>query len=671
MPRQSTSQGPSAPPGIIASPEELALYRKKFGEDRVKVDEPTPFQTNVLLRWEKEIFCGGGKFGGKSWTARAFLLKGNPDKPNYDKGGNPLLVNQSYVFSDDYRATILRRNQIDLDDFIQKFTLMVRPYGGVFASGKFTFPRISRATIAVGHLADRDSWQKYIGVENVRLVIEEAALIPEFGLYEQMLTTCRSINPELRAQILITSNAGGPGTSWLIERFYEAKNADGNIVPPGQTIYDEGPDPFDSTKTVTTTRVFMFSTMRDNPHAEKDPSYKATMATLKDEKLRKAYIHGEWRVFTGQYFQTWDIAHHTIAPSDPRAELQPWYPRIGSIDVGAAHETAVYVAAQLPTRQHLVYKEMCVSGFSSYVVVGYEIGRMVKDELEKLPSHSITFFISHDAFAKRHGTESKCIAEMLAVGIAKVVGPDLVHIPDLVIEQLKKSAESENRELSEEALESIRRTRRSGIVLRRALPDRVIGWSYCREALRIERIGPEAPAYDPRLAQALLLFDQDKYEEYERLYRLIKVESLPKCLILWEKGRTDLGCPRLVEAIPKARHYPMDQPGKDPEDVDKHHFRGMDSLDSWRYLEVGINELQMDEPYESWRDRSVGRIVQAEPDLEYRDKVMINRMLESAWEERNRGAAATLIIPRKSSRKRHEAWVRQLGSWEDKIKGRI
>src|SRR4051812_46646284 len=84
--------------GLIISPGTLGAYKSKFGDDHVKVETPTPFQNSVLLRREKEIALLGGKFGGKSWVARAFLLKGNTHLPNFDRQKNSILVNQSYIY---------------------------------------------------------------------------------------------------------------------------------------------------------------------------------------------------------------------------------------------------------------------------------------------------------------------------------------------------------------------------------------------------------------------------------------------------------------------------------------------------------------------------------------------------------------------------------------------
>jgi hypothetical protein len=689
------AQQPPSRAGLIISSADVDHYKRAYG-DRITLETPSEFQSRVLLREEKEIGLLGGKFSGKSWVARAFLLKGNPDKPDFDPStGQPILTNQSYIFNPNYRGLILRKNQVDLTDFITKFSVLCKPYGGVYRNSHFEFPA-SGAYIDCGHLADKDAWQKYIGNEYVRMVLEEAALIGDFSLYEQMLTCCRTIDTSMRPQLLLTSNAGGPGTSWLIERFYEAKDSDGNIIPPGNPIHDVVPDPYDpSAPPVITTRIFMFSTMQDNPHARNDPSYLATMANLKDEKLRAAYLHGDWKVFTGTYFQSFRPrgphpgeplnACHVIPANSPQALSLPyWTPVVGSLDVGYAHESAAYWARLTPSRQHHIYREF-VTNQSSFIQIGLELAKRSMEDLNRLPSHSITFWISHDAFHNRQGSDGKSIAELLMIGAAKILGHKAVHCPELNIIDLKRREDAGDPiwirdEDRQEAFRKLLSTRAAGITFRRANPDRVIGWQYCRESLVWEHYGLEHPPYDPSVATYLLHNHPDQYELYESFYANLQLPTLPKLIIhgpaklkngIYDPSGEDVqstGCPRLIDAIPKARHYPLDSPGKSPEDVDKTHFKGMDSLDSWRYLEMGLTETLPEEPYESFRDRNVESAIlhlQATAQLtpgqspDGRTLVMMNRILEANWANRT-SSGQMFNIPRKSRARHHKAFLENL-----------
>jgi hypothetical protein len=655
---------------LFSSPHELNRLKAQYGDNLRVAWEPTPFQTNVLLRLEKEIGLFGGKFSGKSEVARMFLVKGNPDLPDSDPDGNPLWINRSYVYHPNYYATVLRRNQVDLDEFLSKAKLRYEPFRGEWKNGRFEFP--SGAKINCGHLADRDSWMKYIGIENVRFVIEEAALIPDFGLYEQIKSCCRSVWPEMRPQILLTSNFGGPGTYWILEQFIDAADEDGNIYPPGTPIHTKVEDPIHPGQYLTDTKIWMFSTMRDNPYAENDPSYRATMASLTDEKLRRAYIEGDWRALTGPYFDQFrpkgpigneppQARHVYPAGHEALPRRQSWYHQWGSIDVGHRHQTAVHWYYYTPQGQTVVEEEFGASG-TSYVQIGLEIGRRTLQRLKDSPNKGFVFYISHDAFASR--TEDRSIVELIAAGVAKVLGPKMVNIPDLEVSQLLAAALDERAPEVQKAIEEIKKIKSYGITFIRAPKDRVIGWQHCREGLRFYPVGQAPPAYDPTVARALLHISTAKWEAYEELYKKYKPEVLPKVLIVGPakdpKGKDvpGTGCPQLIAAIPKARHYPPDQPGKDPEDVDKTHFVGMDFLDGWRYGMMGKLEVVPEEPYNSMRDRVLAQALQATPEMETNDKIWLNMMLEAREARGLRGKfTQPLIIPRKSRGRRYQKWL--------------
>ena len=298
----SSPRRPAPPPSaMILTPEDAERIRLARPDlDLTAFWEPTPHQLSVLHRTEKEIGLFGGKFGGKSECAQMLLIKGNPHLPDYDAQGNLIPVNQSYIHHPMYRATVLRKNQIDLDAFLSKAAHRYKPLGGKFSNGEFRFP--SGAVITCGHLADRDAWHKYIGIENIRFVVEEAALIGDVNLIDQILSCCRSVYPEMLPQVLFTSNFGGPGSQWIIDRFIEAVDEHGLIIPPNTTILKHDEDPLHPGEFLPHTRIWMPSTMRDNPYAEKDPSYRASLAAISDEKLRRAYIDGDWKAFQGTYF---------------------------------------------------------------------------------------------------------------------------------------------------------------------------------------------------------------------------------------------------------------------------------------------------------------------------------------------------------------------------------
>jgi hypothetical protein len=240
----------------------------------------------------------GGKGGGKSELMRAWLVSGNPHLSDRDERGNDISWNRTYTEHPYYRGLILRKNEGDLADFIKRAARMWKSLAGEYKNGRFEFP--SGAVIDVGHMKDQTAWMKYVGIEYVRIAIDEVGLIKDYSLFEELRSTMRTPYPELRCQIMVASNAGGPGTSWLIERYMKARDTDGNIIPHDNVITEEYMHPFTGEKRFRT-RIWMFSTIQDNPIYTKS-DYAITLMSLSDPKLRRAYFEGHWDALFGSYF---------------------------------------------------------------------------------------------------------------------------------------------------------------------------------------------------------------------------------------------------------------------------------------------------------------------------------------------------------------------------------
>ena len=83
----------------------------------------------------------------------------------------------------------------------------------------------------------------------------------------------------------------------------------------------------------------MRARIEDNPIYANDVNYKKTLATLPD-RLRRAFLEGDWSVLEGQYFDLFEVGRHTARAESLR--LEEWAPRWISIDWGFKHPSAVY-----------------------------------------------------------------------------------------------------------------------------------------------------------------------------------------------------------------------------------------------------------------------------------------------------------------------------------------
>lgn len=612
--------GPDAQAALLAS-----------GHQIENVWTPNAMQERALLRLEDEVGVLGGKYGGKTEMGRMWLVGGNPHLPDYDGDGNANLVNQSYVYHPRFLGVVIRLNEKDLAEWVDRAI----PYyegilGGTYTKNPAEFRWPSGARVFLGHAQDASAWTKYQGQNIVRFLIEEAGQIPDIDTFDKLRSCCRSLYEEMRAQIMLTANPGGKGQAWIFDRFIEPKDRNGDpILHPTEKGEDGNPRPILESdgglvpitekvanpftgEEITSTRVWVPSYLTDNPHALRDTKYIANLATMQDEKLRRAYLFGDWRALRGTYFDIFNRKTHTYDPAS--RPLASWWRASGSLDWGFAHESAVYFHRMDPeTKQNLVYKEF-VTNRTDPIELGAEIARQATPELRV--QGSITFHVSHDLYQERIGEFSW--VELIGKGVQRILGEGTCYIPQVIIERLKANYQIQGKEWDEGIEGRILSKEISGIVFRRAPKSRAVGFMYLRALMRMEPLivaPPEVPNWDI----ALQLSQEGSIGDYATYLNSFKreIEILPQLLI-------SQACPRLIEAIPKAIHSE-----ENPDDIDKGHFLGYDSLDSLRYLMSGIREQKPTAmPRQLDRERQLSEARRRNPELTTADMIWIARGIE-------------------------------------------
>lgn len=648
-------------------------------------------QATALTQLAYEILFGGEKGGGKTAAMTVWMVSGNPHLPDYMKDGTPIPVNQSYVYHPSYRGLVLRRNVKDLRAWIGEASKVYAMLGGEFVDGEFRFP--SGAIIWTGHLEDESSYEKYQGTPELhRVAIEEVCQIPSFELYMQVVSCIRSKTEGLRPQIFLTANPIGPGLGWVADRFVRVLDEKGKRVEPGTRIVEKVTNPI-TQEVGEIDRVFIRAGLRDNPFLLADKTYVYNLARL-PEKLRKAYLEGDWDALSGQYFDQWrpsgpmvgepENANHVIGPRNTNLrkhekglsvpewerypELREWWPRSIGGDIGYAHDSAFIFGARNPDNERIhVYKEL-VFQLTGYETIGVDLGRSVYPELVQLPSGTMTLWLARDAFQHRGDDQGiKSIVELLMRGLSQVLGEDAVHCPDIEIE---KRREHEGMPRSgrpfdvdenfwkdfEKWEEEVRQRRRVGITILKCNSNRVLGWSYMRDALNW--VPPAAPGGGK--------FD---YDVYQKLFRDASVEKAVEylqaaqpshveypMLQVWEEA-----CPKLISAIPSAVH---DE--KNPEDVDKTHFDGMDELDALRYMLLGLESgVGIEEPFAEWKAKTIRDWERRNPDAGAGDRRWLDYYIEDQEAEQYGGESFSL---ERSSRARGRE-ARQ--AWRETLTGRV
>ena len=272
-------------------------------------------QTWGLQRSEYELCFGGMRGGGKTDLGLVKMLYG--------------------VHNTNYKGLVIRRNSVDLSDWVSRARNMYSPLQAKFSGNPPTIRFPSGAFIKTGHLQDEKAYTHYQGMEFHRILIEELTQIPREQDYLALIGSCRSTIPELKPQILSTCNPGGAGHSWVKQRFYDVAYKKAYTDPiSGRT------------------RIFIPSSIEDNPTLMKnDPNYVKYLETL-PEDLKRAWRYGDWEVFSGQFFGKLRREKHICKPF----KIPEHWVRYRSLDWGFNHDTACVWWAISPDRKAYIYR---------------------------------------------------------------------------------------------------------------------------------------------------------------------------------------------------------------------------------------------------------------------------------------------------------------------------
>lgn len=228
-----------------------------------------------------------------------------------------------------WRGILFREEFPQLEDVIaksQKWFPKIFPRAR-FLEGrkmKWVFPGGEELLFrAARRLKDYD---KYHGHEYPWVGWEELTNWATGDLYEKMKSICRSSDPNVPRKYRATSNPYGVGHSWVKNLFVDAG-------PPGTIMKGK----------MGRGRVRVHGTIWENKFImENDPEYLYTLMNLRDENLKKAWLHGSWDIVAGGYFaDVWDPRRHYL---DPFEIPRNWKWRL-SFDWGSAAPASLGVWA--------------------------------------------------------------------------------------------------------------------------------------------------------------------------------------------------------------------------------------------------------------------------------------------------------------------------------------
>jgi hypothetical protein len=292
---------------------------------------PNPGPQTLLFSCPAEIILfGGAKGGGKTdgmlvWAAQ-----------DIDKN--------------DYRALIFRRTFPELEHHViprsQQLFSGIGRYDGKNHRWNFRTPDGGRSSIEFAYLERESDIFSYQGSQYAKIGFDESTLFSESTV--RMMWTCvRTMVPNVRKQMLLTSNPVGPGFGWHKLMFIKNRL--------NRTIYRDALWPSDM-RPVGATTCFIQSRVYDNYALLKnDPNY---IDRLRSQSISvtKALLEGSWEETLHMALSV-DPYVHTIQPFEIPEDAPRWMGLDWGVEDKAAAVWFTYVKGRV-----YAYRDHCRPG---------------------------------------------------------------------------------------------------------------------------------------------------------------------------------------------------------------------------------------------------------------------------------------------------------------------
>jgi hypothetical protein len=219
---------------------------------------------------------------------------------------------------------------------------------GSLVSKRSTWDFILRPEYGGGILSLRnlDKPEKYASAEFAAIAVDELTKNP-LSVFNDLRWRLRWPGIE-RPKFGAGANPGGIGHAW-VKKYWKTRQ-----YPP------EFFKPYD----ITGQFAFVRAQAKDNPHL--DDLYWRRLLSLPPE-MAKRVAHGDWDVYTGQFYPNFDSEgdpenkippRHVITQAEALKRIKPWWTHWISGDWGYEHPHAVYWHAQDEHGHVITYREL-------------------------------------------------------------------------------------------------------------------------------------------------------------------------------------------------------------------------------------------------------------------------------------------------------------------------
>jgi hypothetical protein len=359
-----------------SEPESFSDAGQPLERDIAFRPNPGP-QTDFLAANEREVFYGGARGGGKTYSLLIAPLR-FVDKPTS-------------------RALLIRRSMPELRDVIFQ-TQQLYPKavpGAKFKTQENTWHFPGGARIEFGYCENLQDVLRYQGQSYSWIGVDELPQYDSPDVWYFLRSSLRSADPSIPLHMRATGNPGNRGSRWVKELFIEPCKPN--------TRFSEKVEYELEGRTLSTeiTRKFIPASVWDNPYLTQDSSYIAMLASLPEVK-RKQFLYGDWDVVEDGAFSEFNRSTHVVEPF----EVPNGWTRIRAADFGFSSPSAILWGAVDYDNNIWIYRELYISK-----VTADQLGRMIR-EVESGDGKIYDAVLDSSCWARR-GDRGPSIAEML------------------------------------------------------------------------------------------------------------------------------------------------------------------------------------------------------------------------------------------------------------------